>query len=56
MKKSYEKPCAEKLVFDSRDIVTAQSGRKFTHLEITECENYNDNFSFHPHLCPKNPK
>ena len=48
MKKIYEKPFAEKLVFDSRDIITAQSGRTFTHLYIEECVNLNDNFNFHP--------
>ena len=48
MKKSYEKPYAEKLVFDSRDIVTAQSGRSFTHLYIEECVNHNKNFNFQP--------
>ena len=53
MKKIYEKPFAEKLVFDSRDIVTAQSGRKPTDKLETECEMFNKNYPFHPDLCDK---
>lgn len=53
MKKTYEKPVAEKLVFDYKDIITAQSGRTPTKHEINVCETYNDHHNFHPDQCKK---
>ena len=48
MKKTYEKPVAEKLVFDYKDIITAQSGLNPTAHDPNECEKWNDGHNFHP--------